>query len=249
MDAPLGGDSATGGVVPPGPRNDESSAPLTVLVADDHVWVRAGLVAILRGNGFAVVTECPDAPSAVAAAVEHRPDVCLLDVSMPGDGISAVEEIARRVPTTRIVMVTVSTEEADLLAALRAGAHGYLLKDSVAECLADTIRGVIRGEAALSRAMAARVVREFGPPGRSRLSSKRGALAPLTDRERAVLELTGQGLATADIAARLGISPVTVRRHVGTVLSKLGVLDRAEAVRIAERAGARSRNETGAEDR
>ena len=182
-----------------------------------------------------VCAECADTASAVAAAERERPDVCLVDIRMPGDGIAAATRITTCVPQAAVVMLTVSQDDEDLFAALLAGASGYLLKDTHPDRLAAALRDVVAGAAALSPVLVARVIGEFRDRGRRRAVPRRGRRAStLTEREWEVLELLRQGLSTAAIAERLAISPVTVRRHVGRALAALRVPDRAAAVRVLD---------------
>ncbi len=205
----------------------------TVVLADDHAATRIGIRMSLEDGGFTVVAEADAAAAAVDAALREQPDLCLLDVYMPGGGIMAAAEIHARLPGTRIVMLTVSAGEDDLFAALRAGAVGYLLKDTNPERLPFALRGVLEGEAALPRTLVARVIDEFREgEGRRRRPELEGVGHALTDRERDVLLGLRDGRTTADIAQALSISPVTVRRHVSEVLRKLQVPDREAAVRL-----------------
>jgi DNA-binding NarL/FixJ family response regulator len=216
-----------------------------VLLADDHVAARAGTRLALEAGGFEVCAEAPDGPTAVAAALRERPDVCVLDVNMPGgDGIEAAAEIAARLPGTAIVMLTVSPGEDDLFAAIKAGAAGYLLKDMDPGRLPAALEGVLAGEAAIPRRLVSRVVEELGERGRRRVPLLSRGGAELTAREWEILELLREGASTAEVAERLRISQVTVRRHVSTVLAKLRVPDRAAAFELLERtrADARSRS-------
>jgi DNA-binding NarL/FixJ family response regulator len=203
-----------------------------VVIADDHEMTRVGLRAALEAADFDVVGEAADADGAVLECRRHRPDVCLLDVRMPGSGISAARRIAGHVPGTKVVMVTVSREDDDLFAALRAGAAGYLLKDTGAESLPRAIRGVLRGEAAMPRTLVARVLTEFGASGRRRVLSAGDTEVELTAREWEVLERLRRGASTRQIAEALSLSEVTVRRHVSAVVAKLGVSDRGELLTL-----------------
>jgi DNA-binding NarL/FixJ family response regulator len=204
---------------------------LTVVLADDHAPTRAGVAAVLERSGFRVVAAVADADAAVEAADRERPDVCLLDVRMPGDGIAAAGRIARAWPSVAVVMLTVSREDADLFASLRAGAAGYLLKDTDPERLPHALRGVLAGEAALPRDLVARVLDEFRERARRRVPvAERGV--ELTSREWEVLELLREGLSTGQVAERLFVSQVTVRSHVAAVVRKLGVPDREAALRL-----------------
>jgi DNA-binding NarL/FixJ family response regulator len=212
------------------------SEPFRVLIADDHPPTRAGVKAALERDGFVVCAQAADARSAIEAARRERPDVCLLDIHMPGDGIHAAESIASELPEAAVVMLTVSRTDADLFNALRAGASGYLLKDINPARLPLALRGVLEGEAALPRRLVALLIEEFRERKRRRrvpLVGRRGV--ELTDREWEVLEAMRNGLTTDEIAARLFISPVTVRTHVSSILRKLHVPTREAALELLER--------------
>ena len=209
---------------------------IRVLIADDHPPARAGVRMALERGGFIVCAEAPDGTTAVAAARRERPDVCLLDIHMPGDGIRAAETIARELPDTAVVMLTVSRSDADLFDALRAGACGYLLKDIDPARLPHALYGVLEGEAALPRRLVSLLIEEFRERRRRRripLGGRRSV--ELTDREWEVLDLMRDGLSTDEIGARLFISPVTVRTHVSAILRKLHVPNREAAVALLER--------------
>jgi DNA-binding NarL/FixJ family response regulator len=209
-----------------------------VLIADDHSLARAGVRQTLAEAGFDVVAEAADGPGAVEAAERERPDLCLLDVHMPGGGIRAASEILERVPDTAVVMLTVSRNDEDLFDALRAGAAGYLLKDTDPARLPHALRGVLAGEAAVPRTLVSRVIDEFRTHGRRRrvpLPGRRGI--ELSSREWEVLDMLREGQTTADIARRLFVSPVTVRRHISAILRKLDVPDRRSAVDLLEGEG------------
>jgi DNA-binding NarL/FixJ family response regulator len=207
---------------------------LRVLIADDHPMARVGVRLALERGGFAVCAEAEDAASAIDAAEREHPDICLLDIQMPGSGIHAAEEIGKRVPESAIVMLTVSRIDTDLFDALRAGATGYLLKDIDPTRLPLVLRRVLDGEAALPRHLVALVIDEFRERGRRRpLLKRRGVV--LTDREWEVLELMSHGLTTFEIADRLFIEPVTVRTHVSAILKKLHVSSRKAALQLIQR--------------
>jgi DNA-binding NarL/FixJ family response regulator len=209
-------------------------------VADDHAATRAGVREALTNGGFRVVAEAATGPAAVEAALRERPDVCVLDTVLPGSGIAAAAEITDQLPGTAVVMLTASTDDADLFAALKAGATGYLLKDMNPERLPNALRGVLAGEAAVPRTLVARVLREFrGAERRPLIAFLRRRGVDLTSREWEVLELLREELTTAQIAARLGVAPVTVRRHVSSILGKLNVPDRKAIVRLLEEHGIR----------
>jgi two-component system NarL family response regulator len=212
------------------------TAPTRVLVADDHAPTRLGVRLVLENEGFVICAEAADAAAAVELAVRTQPDLCLLDVHMPGGGIEAARAITAHVPTARVVMLTVSRNDDDLFRALDAGACGYLLKGSDSQRLAHALRGALADEAAMPRVLASRLITEF----RERSRKERPALArrdanSLTSREWEVVDLLREGLPTAKIAKRLFISETTVRRHVGAILRKLGVSDRAAAIRAVGR--------------
>jgi DNA-binding NarL/FixJ family response regulator len=206
-----------------------------VLIADDHPPTRAGVKAALERDGFVVCAQAADARSAIEAARSERPDVCLLDIHMPGDGIHAAETISRELPDAAVVMLTVSRTDADLFNALRAGASGYLLKDIDPVRLPLALRGVLDGEAALPRGLVARLIDEFRERGRRRRLPLLGERAvELTSREWEILDLLRADCTTAEIAERLFVSKVTVRRHVSSILRKLHVDDRKAALRLLE---------------
>jgi DNA-binding NarL/FixJ family response regulator len=205
---------------------------VTVVVADDHAPTRAGVRVSLEADGFEVVAEASTARAAVQAAKEHRPYVCVLDVHMPGSGIAAAEEISREVPDAAVVMLTYSRESEDLFDALRAGARGFLIKDMDPDRLGAALRGVLSGEAALPRSLVSKVLDEFrGRSGRKVFMRQRRP-ADLTSREWEIMELLRQGLSTEDVAGRLFVSPGTVRVHVSSVLKKLQVRSRSEALKV-----------------
>jgi len=212
------------------------SPAIRVVIADDHLPTRAGIRMALERAHFSVCAEAGNAEDAVAAAREQRPDVCLLDIQMPGSGISAAEAISQELPDTAVVMLTVSRADSDLFDALRAGASGYLLKDIDPARLPFALQGVLEGEAALPRQLVTLLIEEFRERKRRRripLVGRRGV--ELTDREWEVLELMRQSLTTEEIAARLFISAVTVRTHVSAILRKLHVPSREAAVALLER--------------
>lgn len=206
-----------------------------MLIADDHALARAGVRQALLDAGFDVVAEVGDGAAALEAAVRERPELCLLDVHMPGSGIRAATEILDRLPDTAVVMLTVSRNDEDLFDALRAGAAGYLLKDTDPDRLPHALRGVLAGEAAVPRELMSRVIDEFRSQGRRRrvaVPGRRGK--ELSSREWEVLDLLREGRTTADIARRLFVSPVTVRRHVSAILRKLDVPDRQAAIDLVD---------------
>jgi DNA-binding NarL/FixJ family response regulator len=207
---------------------------ITVMIADDHPPTRAGVRSALEQRGFDVVAEVGAAAAAVDAAKAHRPDVCLVDIHMPGNGIKATEAISGQVPETAVVVLTVSRNDDDLFAALRSGAVGYLLKEIDPDRLPDALLGVLRGEAALPRTLVARLIDEFQGRDRRRTSVFKRRRAELTSREWQVLDLMRAGMSTAEMAERLFVSKVTVRTHVASILRKLRVPDRASALKLLD---------------
>ena len=208
------------------------SDAVRVVIADDHARMRGRIRQALESGGCQVCAEGADAQEAVALTLEHRPDVVLLDIHMPGSGIQAARDITRALPDTPVVMLTHSAEEDDLFDSLRAGASGYLLKDSDPALLADSLRSVLRGEGTMSPRLLARVLDEFRAPPRRRFGRTSPAAARLSEREWEIMQLLAGGLTTDAVAARLFLSPSTVRVHVSTVLRKLRVKDRESAFRL-----------------
>ena len=206
--------------------------PLRVLIADDHAPTRDDVRQALEDGGMEVCAEAADAPHAVQLALETRPDICLLDVRMPGGGVAAAWEIAARLPTTKVVMLTVSDEDANLFAALRAGAVGYLVKDFDIRILPRALLDVADGNAAIPRSLVARMVKQFhGTDPRFRTTAVAGELGPrLTSREWDVLVGLADGLSTREIGRRLQLKPSGVRAHISAVVQKLGVENRQQAV-------------------
>ena len=206
-----------------------------VLIADDHPETRADVRSAIDADGrFVVVAEVGDAAGAIHEAVRTRPDLCLLDVNMPGGGIAAIWEISARLPQTKVVMLTVSADERDVFAALRAGASGYLLKEIDPARLPAALFDVLRGEAALPRRLVARILEEFRDRSPRRRATVVDDNTPLTSREWQVLDLMRLGLKTSEMARRLHLSQATVRSHVAAILRKLRVPDRESAVRVFE---------------
>jgi DNA-binding NarL/FixJ family response regulator len=215
---------------------------LRALVADDHAPTRAAVGGALARDGFIVCAEAADARTAVELALERRPDVCLLDIRMPGNGIAAAAAIASALPETAIVMLTVSYDDADFFDALRVGAEGYLLKDTDPELVPRLVRGVVDGEGALSPTLVSRLIEEFRERGRRRhLPGGFGRRVTLTSREWEILDLLREGRSTAEIARRLFIADVTVRTHVSAILRKLRVPDRRTALALLEEQEGRHR--------
>ena len=215
-----------------------SGRTVRVLVADDHAIVRTGIRHVLEGEpGFTVVGEAATGPETLTLALEHRPDVAVLDISMPGQsGLSVTAELRRHCPDTRVLILSMHDNTEYVLESVRAGAHGYLLKDTAATELRGAVRAVAQGES------------YFSPPIASRLSavvrgdlaveaSPAGLLAQLTGREREVLIGVTRGLTNKEIAAELGISHRTVETHRESLMRKLSLRSVAELTRFALETG------------
>lgn len=205
---------------------------LRVVIADDHPRMRAKIRQILEADGWKVCGEGASAEEAVLLALQHRPDVLLLDINMPGNGIYAARQVTKACPEIIVVMLTQSSDDEDLFDSLRAGASGYLLKSTEPPILGDVLRRVLSGEAAMSPALVTRILQEFRAPGRRLLRRKPAAAARLSPREWEVMELLAQGLSTDGVAKKLFLSPTTVRVHISTVLRKLRVKDRESALQV-----------------
>jgi DNA-binding NarL/FixJ family response regulator len=218
--------------------DSDMTRELRVVLADGEVATRVGVRRALEAAGLRVVAEASSASEAVAAAVAHQCDVCVLGVRIPGGGIVAAEQIRQALPGAKIVMLSASDSDEDLFGALRAGADGYLLKSTSGARLPHAIRGVVAGQAALPRELTARLIQEYRDRGRQRRLpiSVAGRDVELTSREYEVLQLLREPQTTSQIANRLRISDVTVRRHISAVLHKLGVRDRRSAIELLEQA-------------
>lgn len=222
---------------------------IRVLAVDDHPMVRAGLRAMLAGAaGIEVVAEASSAAEAVAAARAHQPDVVLMDLRMPRvDGIEATRRLRDQSPAVRVIALTTYADDESVLGALRAGARGYLTKDAGAEDIRTAILSVAAGDATLDPAIQHHVVAALAaeaPPGEPSHPAEPSpnqceAELPddLTPREAEVLVLIADGLSNTEIAARLVVSPTTVKSHINHLFAKAGLRDRAQAVRYAYRHG------------
>jgi NarL family two-component system response regulator LiaR len=206
---------------------------IRVVIADDHAVVRQGLRTYLElQEDIDVVAEAADGAEAVDAAARHAPDVVLLDLAMPRlDGVGALRELRERAPEVRVIVLTSFGEDDRLFAALRAGAAGFLLKDTEPPDLVRAIRTAHAGQAPLSPATATRVVEELSRGGRGRAADL------LTPRELEVLRLIARGRSNKRIALELGVAEKTVKTHVGHVLAKLDLSDRTQAALYAVREG------------
>jgi two-component system NarL family response regulator len=219
--------------------------PLRILLADDHAPTRAGVREMLEAHGMEVLREAADAADVMAAADAHEHvDVALIEPRLPGGGIAAAAHLIRTGAARRVVMLAGGElDEETLFAALDAGVSGYLLKDIDPDRIAFAVQGVVDGEGALPRVLLPTVLDEFRRRGRSGRPPSLAGAERLSEREWQILELLAEGLATREVAGRVGISEVTVRRHISAAVAKLGVSDRATAVALvradAETGGSR----------
>jgi DNA-binding NarL/FixJ family response regulator len=207
---------------------------IRVLIADDHPLFREGMRGRLdRMGDIAVVGEASDGDEAVRLSRELEPHVVLMDIKMPGlNGIEATRELLRANPRVGVLMLTMFEDDDSVFAAMRAGARGYLLKDSGGEGVVHAIRAVTSGEAVFGPGVAERIIGYFSVP-----RSAQRAFPELTEREEEILVLVAQGKSNQEIAAQLFVSVKTVRNHVSNILLKLQVADRAQAVIRARDAG------------
>jgi two-component system NarL family response regulator len=211
-------------------------APIRVLIVDDHALFRKGLELVLAAEpDLEIVGEASEGLEAIERAADLQPDVVLMDVRMPGvGGIEATRRIRNAQPATRVVMLTVSEDEEDLFAAVRAGATGYLLKEVSIDEVANAVRAVARGQALVTPSMASKLLGEFNVLSR-RIDAQHGAAPRLTDREVEVLRLVAKGMSNKEIASELVIAENTVKNHVRNILEKLQLKSRMEAAMYAVR--------------
>lgn len=210
------------------------SDPIRILVADDHLIIRQGLRLILETqDGFELVGEAADGAEAVRLCGEMKPDVVLMDLRMPGmDGLTAIERLRVEQPGIAVVILTTFNEDDLMMRGLRAGAKGYLLKDTDRETLFNTVRAAARGETLLKPEIIARVLSKAGD-----MSASAAASTSLTERELEVLKAVAQGERSKEIAVRLGISERTVKAHLASIYNRLGVDSRAAAIAVAAQKG------------
>ena len=203
---------------------------IRILIVDDHVLFREGIRTIVHHwEDFEVIGEASNGLDAFGLAGELMPDIILMDIAMPVmDGIQATKRIANAFPSIRIVMLTTSEDEEDLLSAIKVGAQGYLLKDTPSKRMHDKLRRMAQGETPLSGLMATKVLKEFGRSGNPTHSPDEYQ-EPLTDREHQILELLVEGLSNVEIAEKVYLSENTVKKHVHNILEKLHLNNRVEA--------------------
>jgi len=216
------------------PKSDEA---IKVLIVDDHALFRRGLVMVLQQEeDIELVGEASDGAEAVQIAQDKLPDVVLMDVRMPRrGGIEATNQIKEIAPHTKILMLTISDEEADLYDAIKAGASGYLLKEISIDEVADAIRAVFGGQSMISPSMASKLLTEFATMVKKTDEKPQVAQPRLTDREMEVLRLVAKGKNNRDIAKELFISENTVKNHIRNILEKLHLHSRMQAVVYAVR--------------
>ncbi|HEX7096057.1 MAG TPA: response regulator transcription factor [Acidimicrobiales bacterium] len=207
---------------------------IRLMLADDHRMLREGLGRSMREQGFEIVGEAGDGAEAVQMALRLRPDVILMDVTMPEmDGVEACRQIRKDLPNTQVVMLTMHADQEVLASAIRAGASGYLVKDCSTEEIAAAVRMAASGETALSPQLAASMLNEVRKWDRAAAEEER----IVTKREEEVLQLIADGCSTPEVAARLYISQKTVKNHLASIYQKLDARDRTQAVLAAVRMG------------
>ncbi len=216
------------------PRDD---APVRVLLVDDHALVRRGLRHVLAENGLEVVGEAGDGAAAVRLVLARLPQVVLMDLNMPGtSGIEATRQLAQHAPEVRVVVLTISASSADILAAITAGACGYLLKTAPPEEIEAAVRAAAAGQTVISPTIASTLVDHVREHERLQ-TIPRPVAEELSERELEVLRLLAEGRENAEIAQELYISLATVKHHISNILTKLGAKNRVEAAVLAVRGG------------
>jgi two-component system, NarL family, nitrate/nitrite response regulator NarL len=211
--------------------------PIRVLLVDDHDLFRRGLAGLFAGDKeFRVVGEASNGEEALNKAKDLKPDIILMDIYMPGvDGLQATRRIKQDVPKTRIIILTVSEDDKNLFEAIKAGAHGYLLKNVAPEVLEEDLREVFRGEAPIARYTAAKILQEFAAQSRGR--QIQSCQENLTVREEEVLNFLTRGLTNKEIGNKLGIAENTVKNHLKNILGKLHLQNRVQAATFAIETG------------
>lgn len=211
----------------------------TVVLADADLVTRTGLRVALEDFGFSVVGEAGDAAEAVALVHAGSPDLALVAADLPGGGVDAVRRIAREAPESRVVVLARRPDRTELVAAVEAGADGYLSAEVAQERLPHALRAILAGEMALPRGLIRYLVEALSGRDSVRRALTSGTGARVTDREWEVLQLMADGCSSGEIARRLGIAEVTVRRHVSAAVAKLGARSREEAVGLLRRRSGR----------
>jgi DNA-binding NarL/FixJ family response regulator len=218
-------------------RSDKELDELSVLLVDDHDLFRTGLKNLLEEQGVHVVGEAPNGQTALRLAAELAPDVVIMDLNMPGlSGVETTRHLTGIAPLVRVVVLTISIDDDDVMDAVMAGACGYLLKDSSIEDLIAGIRAAAAGESLISPQIAAKVLQRLRAHGKSEDAAET-IRAELSDREVEVLKLIANGKDNAQIASELFISPKTVKNHISNILMKLQIDNRIQAAVYAVRSG------------
>jgi DNA-binding NarL/FixJ family response regulator len=211
--------------------------PIRLLLVDDHGLFRKGLVSLLqRESEFQVIGEAENGAEAIRKAKQLKPDLVLMDIHMPGtDGIEATRRIREMLPSTRVVILTVSEDDKDLFEGIKCGAHGYLLKKLEPEELYAMLRGVFQGEAPISRTTASKILSEFAVQARRKAAAQ--IEEELSAREKDVLQCLASGLTNKEIGNKLGIAENTVKNHLKNILAKLHLENRVQAATFAIQKG------------
>lgn len=211
---------------------------MRILVVDDHSLFRDGLVSLLKAAGYEIAGEAGNGEDALRETVRLSPDLVLMDMHMPGmGGLDALKRLHEEMPKTRVVMLTVSDKEEDLIAAIESGANGYLLKNLDARAFIAHLRRLESGDVAVSSEMTGRLLSHIARRAREEERNPRGAGIDLSAREVELLKLLAQGLSNKSIALRLSISENTVKYHVKHILQKMNLSNRAEAAAFAVQKG------------
>lgn len=212
---------------------------IRVLLVDDHALFRKGVASALAlERDLEMVGEATNGQEALTKARELMPDVILMDISMPGmDGLEATRRIKAEVPHVKIIILTVAEEDKSLFDAIKSGAHGYLLKTIEPRPLLETLRGVFRGEAPISRVTASKILGEFARQGQRTTTEEASPVGRLSPRECEILELLTKGATNKEIAATLFISNHTVKNHLQNIMEKLHIQNRVQAVAYALQTG------------
>ena len=219
------------------PQAPPAPDAIRVVLVDDHELFRGGLRDILEDQGITVVGEAPDGARGVELVAELAPDVAVMDLNMPGmSGVEATRVLAARAPATRVLVLTISSDDGDVMEAMLAGACGYLLKDASVEELAAGIRATAAGESSISPRIAGRLLRRLREDHPD-ASAPKTADGDLSEREIEVLRLLAEGKGNAEIADQLFISPKTVKNHIASILAKLQIENRIQAAVYAVRHG------------